>query len=1036
MRSIKTSVVCLFVIRLALAASNANAAPMYFVGANNSYWDWTSPSIAWSLTDGGAGGDAWVAGSDAVFNKARSSLTTLNVTNSYPVTANSLTFNTPNYKIYSASGLSFTMTGVATVTCNNLSTAEIANPVSGTAGLTKEGNGTLILSRTNFYTGATTINAGTLQIGNGTTGNDGWIASSASIVNNAALVYNLFGTTTTYSGAISGGGTLAKTGVGTLTLSGTTANTYTGLTTVSAGELDLSKSGGYTAIAGNLAVSGGKVKLLAGNQIADTSAVTVSGTGIFDMGARYEALGAVTLAGGSITGSSYLDGASYDVQSGSIDVKLGATAAALTKTTTGTATLSATNAYTGGTNINAGVLSIATANALPGYSTNGKWTAASGATLAVQGDGTTGVTDAQVASLLATTNFASGANLGFDVATTRTYSSAIANPNLGLVKLGSGTLTLAGAASNTYTGVTTVNAGELDLGKTGTNIVAIGGNLVVNAGTAKLIGHNQVADTSAVTVSNTGVFDLGAFTDTVGAVTLDGGTISSTTGYLNGASYDVRSGTISAKMGATSAPLTKTTTGTVTLSGVNAHTGSTTVSAGTLALGASGTLSGSPTIVVGDAGSSGAILDLTAKSSFNILSGQTLKGIGTVKITGKTLTVNSGAHWAPGNSVGTNNVTGNLALAGTSDFELGTPGTSHSSFGTSDRTQVTGSLTLGGTLNLIDNAGAGASGSAGAGSYQIFTQTGTAGGSFPTINNIAGYHAKVNTATSGSVFLDNYEIASANAIGSTPVELGIIRMGESFGMSALNIQNLAATDGYREGLNAAVGVLGGVATASGGPITNLVGSASTAISVGLGDADTGTVGLKTGTVAIDLASNGSNSGYSNTTLGSQLVTVNGQVNDWASPTYEKTSGLGTLTPDNAVADSYLLNFGTVAVGDGSATLSLKNLCVSGFQDSLSGLFSLDNIGKFSVTGLSSLSFESLAAGDVLNGLTVSFADLTAGTYTGYIDLAPKSVNTTSFADMGNVRMDFSVTVVPEPGSLVLLAPWLIGLIAYAWRRRR
>ena len=52
--------------------------------------------------------------------------------------------------------------------------------------MTKEGAGTQTRTGANTYTGATTITTGTLQLGDGTTGNDGRIAGS-SIVNNAEL---------------------------------------------------------------------------------------------------------------------------------------------------------------------------------------------------------------------------------------------------------------------------------------------------------------------------------------------------------------------------------------------------------------------------------------------------------------------------------------------------------------------------------------------------------------------------------------------------------------------------------------------------------------------------------------------------------------------------------------------------------------------------------------------------------------------------------------------------------------------------------
>jgi len=101
--------------------------------------------------------------------------------------------------------------------------------------LTKVGNGTMVLTAANTYDGATTITAGTLQLGDGTAGHDGSLATSG-ITDNAALVYDLNGNQT--AGYIIGGsGTLTKGGPGTLTL--TAQNTFTGGSTVNAGTLTL-----------------------------------------------------------------------------------------------------------------------------------------------------------------------------------------------------------------------------------------------------------------------------------------------------------------------------------------------------------------------------------------------------------------------------------------------------------------------------------------------------------------------------------------------------------------------------------------------------------------------------------------------------------------------------------------------------------------------------------------------------------------------------------------------------------------------------
>src|SRR5207302_3320943 len=101
-------------------------------------------------------------------------------------------------------------------------------------GLTKVGTGTLVVSHP-VYTGSTSIAAGTLQLGSGTSALTS-LPTSGIVDNGTLIIANPSGATLSYGKTISGMGGLTVTGAGILNLSG--ANTYTGLTQISGGAVN------------------------------------------------------------------------------------------------------------------------------------------------------------------------------------------------------------------------------------------------------------------------------------------------------------------------------------------------------------------------------------------------------------------------------------------------------------------------------------------------------------------------------------------------------------------------------------------------------------------------------------------------------------------------------------------------------------------------------------------------------------------------------------------------------------------------------
>ncbi|KAA0182580.1 autotransporter domain-containing protein, partial [Cupriavidus gilardii] len=151
--------------------------------------------------------------------------------------------------------------------------------ISGTGAVRQSGTGTTILTANHGYTGGTTIEAGTLQLGNG--GTSGMIAGD--VANNGTLAFNR-ADTVTFDGSISGTGGVQQDGAGTTIL--TAANSYGGTTTVNSGTLlvqgDQSLATGATAVnagtLGGTGTIGGDVTVAAGATVAPGGTTSAPGT--------------------------------------------------------------------------------------------------------------------------------------------------------------------------------------------------------------------------------------------------------------------------------------------------------------------------------------------------------------------------------------------------------------------------------------------------------------------------------------------------------------------------------------------------------------------------------------------------------------------------------------------------------------------------------------------------------------------------------------------------------------------------------------
>jgi len=457
--------------------------------------------------------------------------------------------------------------------------------IVGEGSLEKLGTGTLTLAGTNTYAGSTTISNGTLVIGgNGSLGSGTY---GGFVVNNGNFIYNST-TNQSLSNRMSGTGNLTQNGTGTLTLSLDPLfnNTYTGNTTINGGVLRISSDGQLGNTTSQLVLNGGTLWTTA-NLTLNVSRSVILGAngGTFDQ-----------TTGTALTYAGVIDGAG-----------------SLNKVGMGTLTLSGANTYTGATNVSAGAFNVSGTLA-----DTTKVNVSSGATYNVLSNDTIASFSGAGSITLGNGNTLTA----FSDNSSASYGGDLSGAG-GFTKAGTGTLTLTG--TNTYTGTTTIDAGTLQLGDSGTTgsiagSVVNNGMLVFNRSNAVTMNSSQIisgsgnltqaglgtltlsgANTySGITSINNGVLVISSdgnlgeapVSATADSLVLNGGTLQTTANFslnanrsislgANGGTFLLNSSTLTySGVIAGTGNLTKAGSGTLTLSGANTFSGITTIKSG------------------------------------------------------------------------------------------------------------------------------------------------------------------------------------------------------------------------------------------------------------------------------------------------------------------------------------------------------------------------------------------------------------------------------------------------------------------------
>lgn len=594
----------------------------------------------------------------------------------------------------------------------NASTLTVSAGLAGTGGFSKSGGGVLILSGDNSaLSGNVVVSGGTLQTG-----------SAAALTNNivrvdsgAALRVNISASIVGLNDNAGVGGSVINTSSGGKVLTVAGSGTY-------------SFAGNFNSTATNrvgLVLSGSGSQTLSGNNTTNTNtgyqSVTGGGTLVF---AKQNSI-FQGLAAGAVVNSNTVSVAGIAVVSGTVALGVGDSAS-------GYFDSSAIGTFLDVSHM--------------GASTN-----------------STGFRNNSIFGL-DTTNATSG---------TFTYSTALANigtsTGIGFAKLGAGTLIL--DAANTYTGVTQVRAGTLQIGVgSTTGVLASTADITVSSGATLAFNRSDATLTQSNKITGAGaVSQIGAGTTTLTSTTSDysGGT-SISAGQLNASSLGGGAVTLSGTAVRLALTRSATYSNAITISGGTGLGSQGLIDTGTginATLGGPITISASPTDVgSGHFGSSGTgSITITGAITSSV----------PVSVRRNTVIFSGGGSYADFQvRAGTAKVGANNGLATNANVALGAFGSSTLDLNGFNQSLV--GLSKGANVAIITNTGTSDSllTTTGISSFAGDIQDGatnklalTVNGGQLTVSGANNTYTGATNVTTGTLFINGIQSAATGAVG-------------------------------------------------------------------------------------------------------------------------------------------------------------------------------------------------------------------------------------------------------------------------------